>query len=89
MICRTLNIATRGRLSCTPKTRVTTGLICCNITVINPPIVEKLSVKKSYKGTKNYKIIYKTKNPDEITWERLYREDEDILTIIKIFMKCQ
>ncbi len=61
------------------------GLICCDKPiVVKPPI----TIRAGGSG-KGFKTVYIDKDPHEITWERLHREDDEILTIIKIFLKCQ
>lgn len=86
-MCRSREIATRGKLTCNPRTRVTMGLLCCNKIIIERP-VKKLINKN--KGNDRYNALPIPKiRKEEDFYQMIKREDEEILLIIKMFMKCQ
>lgn len=84
-MCRSREIATRGKLSCFPITRVTMGLICCNTI---KEVKEDLIINKSSNGTKP--IIYRdsTINSTKLNLQ-IIKEEEEIMIIIKTFLQCQ
>lgn len=79
MKCKTYQLVTKGKFSCKPRIRLSNGLLCCPDDII--PVEP---IKPLRKGSSKINSI-----SDNTLWEKIKQEDEEIMTIIKIFLKCQ
>ena len=83
MACRSLEIVTRGKISCSPLTRMTMGLLCCPSDITAPEDIIRRKGSSRQLPTQ-FPELDKTKFD-----YRVYTEEEEIMLLIKIFLKCQ